>query len=81
MESYVSLLEERIRLLEETQSTKTAICEQPATISHQTMNAPERATVEQLPLSPSSLNDGLLDLENSDAFEHFEFGIKLNHPG
>jgi hypothetical protein len=74
MERYVSLLEERIRLLEETQSTKTAIAEQGDSISHRTINNPKPAIVEQHPVSPTSLNDGVLDLENSEAFEHCELG-------
>jgi hypothetical protein len=78
MESYVTLLEEKIRLLEENQSTNAAIGEERASTSHQTLNPQEPATVVPLPLSPSSLNDGI-HLENSDAFGLFEFGITLNH--
>jgi hypothetical protein len=70
---YVSLLQERIRVLEEKQNTQS--------VSEAGRNSPQNGIVtnqgssEQRPLSPASLSDGVLDLDNSGAFELLEFGM------
>jgi hypothetical protein len=78
MNSYVSLLEEKVRQLEEKQNAQPASADSledhSGNISPNALSGQDRIGSDQRPLSPASLNDGVLDLENSGAFELLEFG-------
>jgi len=69
---YVSLLEEKIRVLEERQNSQGV----RNNSRNQSSPQPEQEQLinEQRPLSPASLSDSVLDLENSGSFELLEFG-------
>ena len=67
---YVNLLQERIRELEEKHAQ--SVSEQRS--SPQVGTISNQGSTEQRPLSPASLSDGVLDLDNSGAFELLEFG-------
>jgi hypothetical protein len=78
MSSYVSLLEEKVRQLEEKQNARPASAgsleDHSGNISPIGRSGQDQIGSDQRPLSPASLNDGVLDLENSGAFELLEFG-------
>ena len=75
MNSYVSLLEEKVRQLEK-QNGRPASADslEDHSVSPNARSGPDQMGSDQRPLSPASLNDGVLDLENSGAFELLEFG-------
>jgi hypothetical protein len=78
MNSYVSLLEEKVRQLEEKQNARPvpadSLDDHSGNISPIAQSGQDQIGSDQRPLSPASLNDGVLDLENSGAFELLEFG-------
>jgi transcriptional regulatory protein CAT8 len=72
---YVSLLQERIRVLEEKQNTQSVSERGQSSPQNGIVAVSNQGSTEQRPLSPASLSDGVLDLDNSGAFELLEFGM------
>jgi hypothetical protein len=70
-------LEEKVRHLEAkrgSQPPNDSIEDGGALNITQTAPSQDLVVADQRPLSPASLSDGVLDLENSGAFELLEFG-------